>query len=305
MGKSRWLEILGSLDFSSGFLMKLLQKKVQALWNCGTDVAADESMIPYRGRRNPHHVYIPNKPHPNGIKLYTAADSSHYIFNFTLHRRAEEIEEPQYDPILYCSKQKFGRKRTIRRKTVVEVVLDLVSPFSQGHCFYLDSYYGGLDLVRALVQKGYHAIMTCKSNRPSLVFRDLLQKEDYPHFGSWNAAYGWIEILKEKPKEQYGEDTIVVDSDSEEESEEESVNEESIKEDSEDEESEEESEGEESEGEESEGEDSEGEESEDEDSEDEESEDEDSEDKADNQASRKRKSVPFSAIGFKVCFNLI
>ena len=75
MGKDRWLEILGCLDFKRKELEEMLTGKVQSLWNCSIDIAADESMVPYKGRRSPHHVFIPHKPHPNGLKLYTAADS--------------------------------------------------------------------------------------------------------------------------------------------------------------------------------------------------------------------------------------
>lgn len=46
----------------------MVNARAQALWTPGTNIAQDESMIPYRGKRNPHHVLVRNKPIPTASK---------------------------------------------------------------------------------------------------------------------------------------------------------------------------------------------------------------------------------------------
>jgi len=39
----------------------------------------------------------------------------------------------------------------------------------------MDSYYGGLNLAIDLAEKGFQFVMTCKSDRPSFLFKNFLQ----------------------------------------------------------------------------------------------------------------------------------
>ncbi len=40
-----------------------------------------ESMAPYKGRFNPHFIFIPRKLYPYGVKYETIADENTYLFN--------------------------------------------------------------------------------------------------------------------------------------------------------------------------------------------------------------------------------
>ena len=68
MGINRWKEILHCLDCDLLVLCDLVNERIQKYWNCSFDVSFDETMSPWQGRRNPHHVHIPGKPYENGIK---------------------------------------------------------------------------------------------------------------------------------------------------------------------------------------------------------------------------------------------
>lgn len=49
---------------------ELLRRKSQEIWIPSNFACCDESLVPYKGRKNnPHHVYIMRKPHPHGVKV--------------------------------------------------------------------------------------------------------------------------------------------------------------------------------------------------------------------------------------------
>jgi len=188
MGKDRFLEILRCLDFGPDFLLEEIVKVFQESWSCSRDLASDESISPFQGL-SPHHMYIPNKPWPNGTKFYTVADSSTYFHGIVLHKRTNQLPE---DPIIQNVKRKKYKRQKIDKETTIEIEKKLLGHFPPGHHVSLDSYYGGPDMLCELTKLGFRVSMTCKSNRPSAVFADVLKKNDFPHFGVYHSAYGYI-----------------------------------------------------------------------------------------------------------------
>jgi len=65
-------------------------------YNSTTHLTVDESMIPSQSRYNVHHQYIANKPHRDGIKIFTLSDQQPVLLNLLLHRRINE------DATFYC-----------------------------------------------------------------------------------------------------------------------------------------------------------------------------------------------------------
>jgi hypothetical protein len=55
------------------------------------NVAVDESMVSTKARCS-IKVFIPRKPEPNGIKIWTVADESPYIMEFEVFVRHQEKE---------------------------------------------------------------------------------------------------------------------------------------------------------------------------------------------------------------------
>ena len=48
---------------------RIVNELITELWEPGSIAVVDESMGPYKGRGNPHHVFIIRKPHPHGLKV--------------------------------------------------------------------------------------------------------------------------------------------------------------------------------------------------------------------------------------------
>lgn len=47
-------------------------------WQLSRYVSLDEMMVHFKGR-NPHHCYVPGKPHPNGTKLHAICDARYFF----------------------------------------------------------------------------------------------------------------------------------------------------------------------------------------------------------------------------------
>eukprot|EP00734_Pompholyxophrys_sp_LG126_P000368 Pompholyxophrys_sp_v1_NODE_139_length_1613_cov_10.258023.p1 type:complete len:159 gc:universal NODE_139_length_1613_cov_10.258023:961-485(-) len=78
-----WVEMYRCLEIDSEKYLMDLENCCRTSWRLGTNLSLDESMIPHQGRKNPHHLFVPRKPHPHGLKLYTLADSSRFLFSQT------------------------------------------------------------------------------------------------------------------------------------------------------------------------------------------------------------------------------
>jgi hypothetical protein len=105
MSLTRFKEVLSSLDFSLPEFVELIRSRVQELWKPSTHLSLDESMAPFQGRMNPHHLFVPRKPHPHGLKFYTLADASGDVLNLALHKRTAEDQGELHDPLLFSSKR--------------------------------------------------------------------------------------------------------------------------------------------------------------------------------------------------------
>ena len=53
-------------------------------WDPANIAVVDESLVPHKGRKNPHHVLIIQKPHPHGLKNWSLVDFSGYFFGYSL-----------------------------------------------------------------------------------------------------------------------------------------------------------------------------------------------------------------------------
>lgn len=60
--------IQASINFSVDFVESMVST-IHLYYDHGKMVASDESMVPTKNGNNPHHMHVPNKPHPNGIMV--------------------------------------------------------------------------------------------------------------------------------------------------------------------------------------------------------------------------------------------
>jgi len=86
-----------------------MKGKCEEYWIPGSRISIDESMIPCKNRKNPHHVYISRKPSPNGaycvkckscmfllilseiigLKIWGVVDENGYFYSWELYKRCK------------------------------------------------------------------------------------------------------------------------------------------------------------------------------------------------------------------------
>ncbi len=124
----------------------VLNQKYQTSYVLSSNVAIDEAMCPFKGRV-PFRVYMPNKPHKWGMKIYEVCEShSGYIWSYELHCGVPGIS---YSPS--------------------QVVLRLAHPLKdQGYTLFMDNYYTCPSLFDALTAMDIMAVGTVRGNRKEM-----------------------------------------------------------------------------------------------------------------------------------------
>lgn len=138
-------------------------------------VCLDESMIPFKSRRNPHFIFVPRKPHPVGIKLFTAADSDTFIFKLLMKKRTEI--HPQ-QPLLHRTKVEFNRNHYEMEEevSVPETCLKLTNSLKcDKHIVVCDKWFGSLSTLCELKRVGIDTVMKTKDDRPKALWERLHQ----------------------------------------------------------------------------------------------------------------------------------
>lgn len=64
-----------------------INENMQKVWQPANVGVIDETLVPHKGRKNPHHIFIICKPHPHGLKNWSLIDFSGYFVSFSLFRR--------------------------------------------------------------------------------------------------------------------------------------------------------------------------------------------------------------------------
>lgn len=115
-------------------------------------------ILPFTGKwKNVQH--IKNKPHNTGIKIFCLADHSKYLWDFWLYQG----------------------KKSERSTKPTDIVMDFVEKVEQheghrAHIMVVDSYYGSLKLGEALNNKLWGALISCKADRPAMLFTNNLHE---------------------------------------------------------------------------------------------------------------------------------
>ncbi|KAG2389582.1 hypothetical protein C9374_014142 [Naegleria lovaniensis] len=168
--KHKFLEMYRCIDIDVDDWLDSIKEKAQSIWDVSTNVSIDESMIPHKGRKCPHHVFIPRKPHPHGMKLFTAACESGYIFNWMLHKRTSE--EPKDLPFHRVINPHYERGAKSQVVHSWEVVSAMIQPLTKHHVLYMDSYYGGMQVFNIAMEKKHDIVMSCRQDRPAVIFKN-------------------------------------------------------------------------------------------------------------------------------------
>jgi hypothetical protein len=158
-----------NIDFVIAYVSKLENHCLSELYVSDWKLAADESMCPSKSSKNPHHMYVPNKPHPNGILFTSVADENLIMLSLKIRRRVKE----DYETLTNRNKKEMEFSRTkltsLPKQTTVDLINDLYK-YPSGSVVVVDKLYGGLKLLKVLANKGIHTIASCRKDRPSYIF---------------------------------------------------------------------------------------------------------------------------------------
>ena len=142
------------IDKISGFLDPLVTN-FQASYNPSRELAADETMVGFRGRFG-HTQHMPNKPTKYGIKAYTLADAGHgYMLDILVYTGGDTLStaRPEYTNL----------------PVPARVVLHLADKYlDKGHHIFTDRYYTSVPLANALYQRKTAFTGTSMRNRLGL-----------------------------------------------------------------------------------------------------------------------------------------
>ena len=128
-------------------------KNFQANYTPSENLSIDESMIGFKGRLA-FLQYMPKKPQKWGMKAWVLADAANgYVWNWKLYTRKEE-NIPTSD---------LGLAH--------RVVLDLLDDArlkNKGYRVFLDNFYSSPALLQDLLEEGFEACGTLRSNRKGI-----------------------------------------------------------------------------------------------------------------------------------------
>lgn len=145
---------------------------MREMWEPASVVVVDETLVPHKGRKNPHHVFIVRKPHPHGLKNWSVVDFSGYFYSFSLFRR---------DP--------SGKNSTY--EAADQTLLRMSSTLPPGTLVVADSYFGSMKALEGLARQGKYGLFSMSSNRDTMIFHDDLHKK-VSNDGESSSLYGFI-----------------------------------------------------------------------------------------------------------------
>ncbi len=79
MPRERFDEMYKCFVFEEGFieeLEQLIRQHMSIVRQSSNTCVVDESMVAFKGRDNPHRIWIPRKPHPHGVKVNASGKTS-------------------------------------------------------------------------------------------------------------------------------------------------------------------------------------------------------------------------------------
>ncbi|KAL9646704.1 hypothetical protein ABK040_001127 [Willaertia magna] len=182
LSKYMFQEMWRCINFNNDDLFKLIRDSINSNYKPTKVVCVDESMVPHKGHWNPHHVFIKRKPHPNGIQIKCIADQQYYIFDIIICKRTNN--EPPFPVILNKKREKYQREELLKSTPVATTVSNLISSLDGRHTIVGDSWFGNLNTLLEVSEKGHNYLMRHKSDRSSDLFKNFLFKQDLNQYGT-------------------------------------------------------------------------------------------------------------------------
>ena len=116
-------------------LLELLTIKFQAIFTPGEEIVVDETLIPWRGRLLFQIIYIPNKAHKYGIKLFKLCSKKGYTYNLAV----------------YSGQSQDGSRKVGLAKQVCTNLMDNL--LNEGRTLFVDNFYTSYGLAHSFLKK--------------------------------------------------------------------------------------------------------------------------------------------------------
>ena len=110
-------------------------------------------MTAYKGKKNPHHVFITCKPHPDGIKNWLLMDFSGYFLWFSQFCCNAAPEE------------------------TYKTLFQMTNHLTPGSLICADSYFGSMMAMERLVKSGKDCLFSYNKSCPVMLFKDWTSKD--------------------------------------------------------------------------------------------------------------------------------
>jgi hypothetical protein len=150
-----------------------INSNMMSCWTPANIAVVDETLVPFKGRNNPHHVFIMRKPNPHGLKNWSLVDYSGYFFAFSLFRRDRSGQQQTYE-------------------AADQTLLRMASVLPPGTLICADSYFGSLKALEGLAKQGKYGLFSCNSKRDTFIFKEDLHKKVNCD-GESSSLYGSVE----------------------------------------------------------------------------------------------------------------
>ena len=141
-------------------LSEHLRQNFKKYWNTGTHLAVDETIERFMGRAS-EIVNIPNKPTPEGFKIWVMANQG-YVLDWLYHTKGSDSDSGPVDLDDFWTKDEGFSKTQA-------VVLDLVSQEGvqkdYSHIIWLDNLFTSARLLKALKKEGFGAAGTVRTTQ--------------------------------------------------------------------------------------------------------------------------------------------
>lgn len=150
---NKFYEINNQIHFDINFIINKINLLFKKFYDPEDVLVIDETLILFKGICK-FRQHVPNKPYNTGLKYFSLCDSSKYLYHFWLYQ-GKKIDQPPNSV-----------KNII--KTFIHNIPDI-----EGRRILADNYYGSLDIAKYLNKKKIQFIFTCRTNRPSFLWKDL------------------------------------------------------------------------------------------------------------------------------------
>ena len=147
-----FFEVLRSMKGNVAALVKMFQHNVQSVYSPAVKGSIDEMILAFTGKSS-IKVYLPAKPHSNGIKLFTYVDQHGILCSLVIYKK-------QTIPVASIFDQLLGnfKNRTIK--------------------IYADRWFGSRNAMQYCIDNGIKFVLAMPKNRGKEMWQEMRKEAE-------------------------------------------------------------------------------------------------------------------------------